>query len=248
MQNFNILLWKNFQVRKKRWGMSIFVQVIIPILLYSWINSLTLEMTKGKNKNISELRKIYAAKGVDIIETMPFSTDYLFVSTIGYTPQSDDTDKLMKLVGKCVGKNTTVYQSETAMTDVIANNTKDTVGIVFKFDSPSKTFNNVLEYTLITKPWDTYRRLQPCLDLSYIEMLTNASITRESLRIKETEINSKVYFESISPFDGELFSLSFLILLVFIIAYSVEMVFIAKEKTVGINVSTNNSLLIKFEN
>ncbi|XP_044010225.1 phospholipid-transporting ATPase ABCA3-like [Aphidius gifuensis] len=136
MQKFNVLLWKNFQVRKKHWGMSIFVQVIIPILLYALVNSLALVNTKGINKNISENipQNGPAPNGSksDLIENYPDFTNYWIDWAIGYTPQSDDTDKLMELVKKCVGRNTTGYQNETEMIDALMslNGIKDWMSLL----------------------------------------------------------------------------------------------------------------------
>ncbi|KAF7990497.1 hypothetical protein HCN44_000302 [Aphidius gifuensis] len=183
------------------------------------------------------MQKKFASKGVDIIQTTSIFIDYSINPTIGYTPQSDDTDKLMKLVKECVGTNTTGYQNETEMTDVIANNTGPIIGIVFKVDSTSNTFRNGLEYTLRAMPNkdDKYQKVQICLDISYIEMITNVSVTHESLGIKTTQMKTEVYKESLLPFDVALSSFCIITLLVFVITYSVEMVYIAKEKAVGIN-------------
>lgn len=93
---FLLLLNKNFLVRKKHWVQSIFVQIIIPILLFLIGENIQLMIdstpTRIPHNSYYEIRtQSNLLKDVSISGTF-----------IKYTPQNNFTKKLMEATRNCL--------------------------------------------------------------------------------------------------------------------------------------------------
>ena len=101
---FSLLMYKNFLVRKRHWKSAIFVQIMLPVLLFLFVQTIRTLILKpidspskpSKNNNNS----IYKISEMDIlIKEHDYVLKYI---TIYYTPIDEFTNQTMTSVRDCL--------------------------------------------------------------------------------------------------------------------------------------------------
>ncbi|XP_058807246.1 phospholipid-transporting ATPase ABCA1-like isoform X2 [Phymastichus coffea] len=256
---FRLLLYKNYLVRKRHWKMSLFIEILIPLLLFLLIQSC--RDFSAQQPKMFENNTYYEVKTkAELLNKINYMTNIYFV------PENRFTRTLMEITRSCLkfpngqitGFNTeeemlrmyALYQTQSPINDVVAvvfnedyvnvstKHLEYTIrssyvlpNILYKTDNQGPTSISIDQAFMDVIP---FVQFQICLDEAFIKMKAPNPSFKPQISIQQMPYPPHVRLDESDIFTRILFC-GFAVI-AFLIPLCVEATYPAEEKFIGINV------------
>ncbi|XP_012054736.1 PREDICTED: ATP-binding cassette sub-family A member 1 [Atta cephalotes] len=251
---FGLLMYKNMIVRKRHWRMMIFLQALVPIVVFALLQAVRdFSVQPPVVVNVSTHYPLYTQD--ELMEKIDNSLHKVY-----YVPKNAYTDKIMESVRYCLRllpENMNGFANETEVENVYTrsqaqNPILSAVAVIFKqYDQPTikyklrhswkipnSLYQSLLEGERISASTSMYIDMMPfiqiqiCLDEAFIKQITPRSNIKMSIQRMPYPPYVKIDMAD-TVFRMVIVSLG---VIIFLITLCVETNYASKEKFIGINV------------
>lgn len=262
---FTLLMWKNFTVRKRHWKVSLLVEILIPVLLFTLIQVVRDFVDVGglSDTEIQFNDTIFPIQSRE--EILKIAND--LNPSIYFIPKNNYTQYLMDKTRNCLGlprESVTGFTSEDDLMKEYTLKKLDSaysakiLAIVFQdtehFNSSSKhldyiirtdstAFNSVKNF-LNDNP---FVQTQMCLDESFLNSKKPNSIFKSNISMQQIPFPSQILnMQPIQNMMGHLYAI--VTVFAFLIPLTIEATYPSNEKAIGVNVLMSMNGVKTYQN
>ncbi|XP_014231053.1 ATP-binding cassette sub-family A member 3-like isoform X1 [Trichogramma pretiosum] len=255
---FRLLLYKNYLVRKRHWKMGLFVEILIPVLLFMLIQACRDFSAQQPQEFVNNTYYETESKE-ELIQSANYQTMIYFVPENRFTRTLiEKTRKCLKFTaGKITGFNSeeemlqkyALYQTQSPSNDVVAIVfNKDHVNVTTKrLDYAIRTFYSIpnILYKIEDENFSNsvkqifndiipFTQIQLCLDEAFIKMKAPNPPFKTQISLEQMPYPPYIKIDEADLITRIMFC-GFAVI-AFLIPLCIESTFAAEEKFIGINV------------